>query len=178
MKYACLVVITMIEDYPMATDPTSRPANRIATPFTGKPRSRWDRPLAIAAAVVFLISSAFPVVGGFVKDRDAWPKWWGVLDVSIAFVLASLAIAILALASGRVDKQAEDSSYRAYRVLIHGIFVMMVVFVLFGDQIVWRNCLTGFVWRYWLLLYGLPAWFAVFGTMAAFRGAPERSDAP
>jgi hypothetical protein len=113
-----------------------------------------------------------------VKDRDAWPKWWGVLDVSIAFVLASLAIAILALASGRVDKQAEDSSYRAYRVLIHGIFVMMVVFVLFGDQIVWRNCLTGFVWRYWLLLYGLPAWFAVFGTMAAFRGAHERSDAP
>jgi len=145
----------------MATDPTSGPANRIAPHFTGKPRSRWDRPLAVAAAVVFLISSAFPVVGAFVKDRDAWPQWFGTLDVGIAFVLASLAIATLALASGRVDKQAEDSSYRAYRVLIHGIFVMMVVFVLFGDQIVWRNCLTGFVWRYWLLLYSLPAWFCM-----------------
>ena len=162
----------------MATEPTSRPANLIATPFTGKPRSRWDRPLALAAAVVFVISSAFPVVGAFVKDREAWPKWWGALDVSIAFVLGILAIAILARASGKVDKQAEGSSYRAYRVLIHGIFVMMVVWVLFGDQIVWRNCLTGFVWRYWLLLYGLPAWFALFGTTATFRGAHERSDAP
>ena len=162
----------------MATEPTGRPTNFIAPPFTGKPRSRWDRPLAIATAVVFLISSVFPVVGAFVKDREAWPKWWGALDVSIAFVLGILAIAILARASGKVDKQAEDSSYRAYRVLIHGIFVMMVVWTLFGDQIVWSNCLTGFAWRFWLLLYGLPAWFAVFGTMAAFRGAHERSDAP
>ena len=162
----------------MATEPTGRPTNFIAPPFTGKPRSRWDRPLAIATAVVFLISSVFPVVGTFVKDREAWPKWFGALDVSIAFVLGILAIAILARASGKVDKQAEGSSYRAYRVLIHGIFVMMAVWVLFGDQIVWRNCLTGFVWRYWLLLYGLPAWFALFGTTAAFRGAHERSDAP
>ena len=155
----------------MATEPTSRPTNFSVPPITGKPRSRWDRPLAIATAVVFLISSVFPVVGAFVKDREAWPKWFGVLDICIASVLAILAIAILARASGKVDKQAEGSSYRACRVLIHGIFVMMVVWVLFGDQIVWRNCLTGFVWRYWLLLYGLPAWFALFGTTAAFRGA-------
>ena len=162
----------------MATEPTGRPTNFIAPPFTGKPRSRWDRPLAIATAVVFLISSLFPVVGAFVKDREAWPKWFGALDVSIAFVLGILAIAILARASGRVDKQAEDSSYRAYRVLIHAIFVMMVVWVLFGDQIVWSNCLTGFTWRFWLLLYGLPAWFALFVTTTTFRGAHERSDAP
>jgi hypothetical protein len=154
----------------MATEPTSRPANLIVTPFTGKPRSRWDRPLAIVAAVVFFISSAFTVVAGFVKDRDTWPKWWGVLDISIAFTLAILAIAILAFASGKVDKQAEDASYRAYRILIHGIFAVLVVFVLFGDRIAWCNCLTGFAWRFWLLLYGLPAWVAVFGATAAFRG--------
>jgi hypothetical protein len=154
----------------MATEPTSRPANLIVTPFTGKPRSRWDRPLAIVAAVVFFISSAFPVVAGFVKDRDTWPKWWGVLDISIAFTLAILAIAILTFASGKVDKQAEDASYRAYRILIHGIFAVLVVFVLFGDRIAWSNCLTGFAWRFWLLLYGLPAWVAVFGATAAFRG--------
>ena len=65
----------------MATEPTGRPAKLIATTFTGKPRSRWDRPLAIATAVVFLISSVFPVVGAFVKDREAWPKWFGALDV-------------------------------------------------------------------------------------------------
>ena len=170
--------IHLIEDYPMATEPTSRPTNLIAPPFTAKPRSRLDRPLAIAAAVVFFISSAFPVVGCFVKDKEAWPKWFGVLDVSIASVLAILAIAILVLGSGKVDEQAEDASYRSYRILIHGIFAMMVVWVLLGDRIVWSNCLTGFTWRYWLLLYGLPAWFAVFGTTAVSSGAHERPDAP
>src|SRR5262245_21607129 len=79
------------------------------------------RPLAIAAAVVFLISSLFPLVAGFVRNTESWPKWWGVLDVSIAFVLAILAFAIMAVAHGNVDKRGEDFSYRAYRVLIHGI---------------------------------------------------------
>jgi hypothetical protein len=128
---------------------------------TARSRSPWDRPLAIAAAVVFFISSIFPAVAAFVKDRESWPKWWGVLDVSIAALLAILALVILAY--GNVDKQAEEASYRAQRVLIHGIFALLVVSVLFGDWIVWSNCLTGFGWRYWLLLYGLPAWFAVFG---------------
>jgi hypothetical protein len=116
----------------------------------------------VAAAVVFLLSSAFPVVAGFVTDTASWPKWWGVLDVSIAFVLVLLAFAVMALAHGRVDRQAEAASYRAYRVLIHGILAMLLVFFLFGDRIVWGNCLTGFAWRFWLLLYGLPAWVTMF----------------
>jgi hypothetical protein len=162
----------------MATEPTGRPTNFIAPPSIGKPRSRGDRPLAIATAVVFLISSVFPVVGGFVKDREAWPKWWGVLDVGIAFVLGVLAFAVIGFGQRKVNKQAEDASYRAYRFLLHGVFAMMLVSVLAGDRIVWRNCLTGFAWRYWLLLYGLPAWFALFRTTAAFRGTHERSEAP
>jgi hypothetical protein len=141
----------------MATEP--------ATPFSPKTRSR--RPLAIAAAVVFFISSVFPLVAGFVRDTESWPKWWGILDVSIAFVLAILALVIMALAHGKVDKQAEEASYRAYRILIHGIFALLVVFFLFGDRIVWSNCLTGFAWRFWLLLYGLPAWFAASGAFPA-----------
>jgi hypothetical protein len=121
----------------------------------------WRRPLAIATAGLFCISSLFPVVAGFVKDTESWPKWWGVLDVSIAFVLAVLVFAIMSLAYGKVTKQVEEASYRAYRVLIHAIFAMLVVFFLFGDRIVWTNCLTGFAWRFWLLLYGLPAWLGV-----------------
>jgi hypothetical protein len=65
-----------------------------------------------------------------------------------------------------VNKPAEDVSYRAYRVLIHGIFVMPVVFFLFGDRIVWSNCLTGFAWRAWLLFYGLSAWLTALGAIA------------
>jgi uncharacterized protein YhhL (DUF1145 family) len=114
---------------------------------------------------VFFVSSVFPLVAGFVRDTESWPKWWGALDVLTGLVLAILALAVMALAQGKVDKRAEDATYRAYRILIHGIFALLVVFFLFGDRIVWSNCLTGFAWRFWLLLYGLPAWCALFGSV-------------
>ena len=138
------------------------------------PQVPWSRPLALTAAIVFFISSAFPVVAAFVKDREGWPKWWGVLDVVIAFVLALLAFAVLGLGQEKVDKPAEEASYRACRILLHGIFVLLVVSLL-GDRIVWSNCLTGFAWRAWLLLYCLPAWFTMFRgrhDVRAERGAP------
>ena len=116
------------------------------------PRGLSGRPLALAAAVVFCISSAFPVIAGLSKNTASFPKWWGMLDVGIAVVLAVLAIVILAIANGKVNKQAEDSSYRAYRILIHGILAISVVFFLAGDRVTWSNCLTGFAWRAWLLL--------------------------
>jgi hypothetical protein len=124
------------------------------------------------AAIVFFVSSAFPLVAAFVQDTAAWPKWWGVLDVAIAFVLAILAFAVLGFGQGKVNRSAEEASYRAYRLLLHGIFVMLVVFVLFGDRIVWSNCLSGLAWRAWLLLYCLPAWLTVFRAKPAPAGAP------
>lgn len=143
----------------MPTEQLKPGANLSATPLATGPPAVWSRPVAIAAAIVFFISSAFPVVAGLSKNTASFPKWWGTLDVGIAFVLAILAFAILGLTQGKVDKQTEGRTYRAYRVLIHGIFVLMVVFFLFGDQIIWINCLSGFAWRAWLLLYCLPAWF-------------------
>jgi hypothetical protein len=90
-----------------------------------------------------------------------------------AFLLAALAIVIVALTEGKVGRQARDASYRAYRVLSHGILVLIVVFFLFGDRIVWLNCLPGFAWRAWLLVYSLPAWFT------ALRRTPaEEGDGP
>jgi hypothetical protein len=100
----------------------------------------------------------FPVIAGLSKNTAAFPKWWGVLDVGLAFLLAILALVVLAFADGKVDNRAADASYRAYRILIHGILAMIVVFFLFGDRITWINCLTGFAWRAWLLLYCLPSW--------------------
>ena len=149
----------------METEPDQRASDNPSV-LSVEPHVVWARPLAIATAIVFFISSTFPVVAAFVKDRESWPKWWGVLDVSIAFVLAMLAFAVLASGHGRVTRQAEEVSYRVYRILIHGIFAAMLVFVLFGDWIVWSNCLTGIAWRAWLLLYSLPAWFALFGMRA------------
>ena len=119
----------------------------------------WGRPLAVVSGLLFLISSAFPVAAGLSKNTGAFSKWWGILDVGIAFVLVTLAFAIMSLTQGKVDKQVEDTTYRVYRVLLHGILAMIVVFFLFGNHIAWINCITGFAWRAWLLLYGLPAWF-------------------
>ena len=119
-------------------------------------------------AVVFCISSVFPVVAAFVTNTASWPAWWGRVDVGLAFVLAVLAFTVVGATRGLVDKQAEDSSYHAYRILTHGIFAMLLVFFIFGDRIIWTQCLTGFAWRAWLLLYSLPAWFT------ALR-APQRA---
>ena len=130
-------------------------------------RTLGGRPLAIATAVVFFISSTFPLVAGLSKNTASFPRWWGVVDVALAFVLTSLAFGVMVVAQGREDRQVVDSTYRAYRILNHGILVMLVVFFLFGDRIVWSNCLPGFAWRSWLLLYRLPAWFTALRTPAA-----------
>jgi len=99
------------------------------------------------------------VVAGLSKNTGAFPKWWGIADVTVAFLLAAMTIAVMAAAQGRISKQADEDAYRAYRVLIHGIFVMLVVFFLAGERITWISCLVGLGWRAWLLLYALPSWF-------------------
>src|SRR5262249_53110866 len=88
----------------MAEENTQK-ANATPSPPLSAPNVPWRRRLAITAAVVFFISSVFPVVAAFVKDTSAWPKWWGVVDVAVAVILAVLAFAILGLGQGMVDKQ-------------------------------------------------------------------------
>ena len=124
----------------------------------------WARPFAIATGIVFLISLAFSVTASLFKDTSVFPKWWGVLDVGLAFVLAILAFVVYGLAHGKVSKQIEETTYRAYRMLIHGIFVLILIFFLLGDRITWINGLPGVAWRAWLLLYILPEWIALVGT--------------
>jgi hypothetical protein len=88
--------------------PTNSPA---ALQNTGQ--RPWARPLAITTAVLFVISSAFPVVAGLSKNTANFPKWRGRLDVGLAFVLAILTFAIMGLAEGKVNQQARDATYRA-----------------------------------------------------------------
>jgi len=133
------------------------PASDPAVP--AKP-PRWGRGLALLTAAVFCVSAAFPVVAGLSRDTARFPRSWGVADVVLAFVLALMAFAVTA-ASGRVPQEAHAVAYRAYRLLLHGILLLLVVFFLAGDRIAWNNCLTGFAWRAWLLLYALPSWLAL-----------------
>jgi hypothetical protein len=155
----------------MPIEKTNQPAYTLRFPRNARPRALWARRTAVAAAAAFVVSSAFPLVAGFVKDTEAWPRWWGRLDVALAFVLAVLAIAVIGLAQGKLNRPAEDASYRAYRVLSHGILGMLVVFFLLGDRIIWAQCLTGFAWRTWLLLYTMPAWFTLFSASEGSREA-------
>jgi hypothetical protein len=158
----------------MATAPTNQPGDPNLVPISSEPPALWRRLLAVAAAVLFLISLAFPVTAGLSHDTESFPKWWGTLDVAIAFILGLLAFVVFAVAGGNVDKQVEDACYRAYRMLLHGILALCVVIYLGGDRIVWPNCATGLAWRTWLLLYSLPAWLTVFGVTPGL-GGPFRS---
>jgi hypothetical protein len=138
----------------------------------------WGSWLAVAAAAVFFLSSVFPVVAALSKNTAFFPRWWGMLDVGIAFLLAILAFLIMAFVGGNVSKRAEDASYRGYRILTHGILMMIVVFFLLGDRISWSNCLTGFAWRTWLLLYTLPAWFTALRATKVSASPPETDPPP
>ncbi len=146
-----------------------------------KTAGRWaepSRPLAIATALAFLVSSAFPVAAGLSEDTSAFPRWWGFADVALAFVLAVLAMMVVGVAQERVTPDVREATYRAYRILLHGILALGALFFVAGDRIVWIHCLTGFGWRAWLLLYCLPAWLAALGAGALTRDAhpsPETS---
>jgi protein-S-isoprenylcysteine O-methyltransferase Ste14 len=71
------------------------------------PRAAPARGLATATAVLFLISSAFPVAAGLARDTAAFPRWWGVLDVALAFVLALAAMAVATVGQRHVDADIE-----------------------------------------------------------------------
>ena len=58
-----------------------------------------------------------------------------MLDLVLAFVLTILAFVVYGLAHNKVDKQIEETTYRAYRLLIHAIFFLILVFFLAGDRI-------------------------------------------
>ena len=119
-----------------------------------------SRAIALTTAVVFLISLIFPISAGVANNPAALPQWWGLADVIIAFLLCALAIFIAVRFDRRVNDQIKADSYRAYRMLINVILVMLVIFFLAGDRLTWTYFLPGIAWRTWLLFYGWPTWLA------------------
>ena len=116
------------------------------------------RAVAITTAILFVLSWIFPVGAGLVKNPTSLPQWWGTVDVVLAFAVAVGACTIPGLAHRNVDKQAEQTTYRTYRTLMHALLAVGVLVMLAGDRIKWANCATGFLWRTWLFLYILPWW--------------------
>ena len=146
----------------MEPDSKGQSARPHALPRSPTALARVRRPLAITTAVVFGISLVFPITAALSSDTSAFPAWWGPLDVIVAGVLAITAIALFAIVDRNVTSQAREATYRAYRVSLHGILALVVVFFVAGDRITWRFGLLGMAWRTWLLLYGLPAWYTAW----------------
>ena len=127
-----------------------------------------NRPIAFAAAVLFILSWIFPLGAGLTRDTTSFPKWWGSVDVGLAFVIALLAFVIQGLVREKVDKQAETTTCRFYRIFTHALLAVGLVVMRAGSRVTWINCATGFLWRTWLLLYILPWWL-----VAARRQMPS-----
>ena len=138
-------------------------------PASTLPLPRWARAWAIATAALFGISLIFPVAAALSQDTRSFPAWWGVADVALAFVLAGMVIVLMAAVQGKLTRQTEETTYRAYRMLIHVILALLVIFFVAGDRIEWANGLTGLAWRAWLLLYALPSWFAAMARTSGMR---------
>jgi len=125
------------------------------------------RAIALTAAILFVLWWIFPVVAGLVRDPTSLPKWWGAVDVALAFVVAVGACVMPGLGHGNTDKQVEQNMYRIYRRSLHAILVVGVVVILAGGRITGANCATGFLWRTWLFLYILPWWLDAGGRPGA-----------
>ena len=87
----------------MSTGPTQQLAIPDAAVVRTRPVPRWSRPLAVATAAIFCVSAAFPVVAGLSKNTGAFPTWWGIADVVLAFVLAAMVFTVMVAA--RQNKQ-------------------------------------------------------------------------
>src|SRR5215475_3317119 len=108
------------------------------------------RAIALTAAILFVLSWIFPVGAGLVRNPTSLPRWWGTVDVALAFAVAVGAFGIQVLGHGNLDQQAERATYRIYRSSLHALLVVGVLAMLAGDRIKWGNCATGFLWRTWL----------------------------
>ena len=129
------------------------------------------RSFAFTVATLFVLSWIFPIAAGLSRNTEMFPAWWGTVDVVLAFVLAIAAFAIQGLVRARLDKQAEETTYRFYRSFTHVILALALLVMLVGDRVRWVNCATGFLWRTWLLLYILPWW--LIAARAKVATAPE-----
>ena len=118
------------------------------------------RAIALTIAILFVLSWVFPVVAGLVSSPISLPRWWGTVDVALAFMVALGAFGVQVLSQGNLNEEVERDAYQIYRVSQHATLFVAVLVMLGGDRIKWGSCATGFLWRTWLFLYILPWWLA------------------
>jgi hypothetical protein len=127
---------------------------------------RGRRAFAFTAAILFVLSWIFPVGAGLSKDIRTFPAWWGTVDVALAFVLAVAGFGVQWLIRGKLDRQAEETTYRVYRTITHSLLAIALVVMLAGDRVAWANCATGFPLAHMA--------FPLYNPVVAYRSAEGR----
>ena len=97
------------------------------------------RAFAFTVAILFVLSWIFPVGVALSRDLRKFPPWWGKLDVALAFVLVIAAIGVQLSFRKKVDKQAEETAYRIYRISTHAILAVGLVVIMTGDRVIWST---------------------------------------
>ena len=127
---------------------------------------RSDRRLVLGTAVLFAISTMFPIVAA-VAHADPSPLWAGIADVALAILTCACGFAIATRAAERFDDRVVRSAFRIYRTGATVLLALICVFFVFGDRIAWHILLPGLAWRAWLLVWVLPA------ALSLWEGAPR-----
>ena len=132
-------------------------------------KATTSRNLARIYLGLFALSSAFPVVASLLAPR-AVTRWVGMLDVAIAFLVLVTGIRVMSAAAAPTP----DEGRRAvvlYQAIASVPLVLLVVFLLAGDHVLWDVLLPGLAWRGWLLMYSLPAALALLRQSSSAGGA-------
>jgi hypothetical protein len=109
-------------------------------------------PLARITACLFVISSLFPVVAGFLPADP--PRWLGVADVALAALLAISALMLVSKAGrGGTDLA---SGYRLVRLVSYLIPCLLALFFAAGARVKWEVLVIGLCWRAFLLVMVAP----------------------
>jgi len=113
------------------------------------------RGLRRITAVLFVVSSLFPVVAGLLAANP--PRWLGIADVIVAALLAAGALT-LAGRAGHITSEADlASGFRLVRFVAYGIPCLLVLFFLAGSRVNWQVMVIGLEWRAFLLVMVAPA---------------------
>lgn len=129
------------------------------------------RTWARVAALLFLVSSCFPIVAS-VLPADQHPGWLGPLDVATAGLLMLISLGPLRTASGEIQPEIVRGSYAFYRRAANILLLLLVLFFLLADRVHWDVLLIGLAWRAWLLLYAFPFW------LQTWRGQQPPEETP
>jgi hypothetical protein len=121
------------------------------------------RTLSRSCVALFALSTAFPVVAGFLDRRDK-PRWLGVADVAIAAVTFGVAALVASRARSLATEGHRARAFRVSQGLLAAIPLLLVAFFTLGERIDWTVLVIGLAWRAWLFLYTLPFLLAALET--------------